>query len=126
MTKEVQTIHPGDKPTNGSAKFALEKGGLREEIDVFLEGARVDNPIKITHSFVNGHDVLATWTGRKISAIDLGIKSVSEAKGTGCLVITEGSKQTTIFMEAGEIKREEVTINGIMQKDLERQGRFEL
>lgn len=137
MIKEAQTIHPGDKPTNGSAKFALEKrnwvNGVVDRVDVFLTEAQVRDPVRFTQvsGDGNGHRYSAVWRGRKIEIGEqLSIDSAIIAKGTGCLVIIEGDKQTTIFMEAGKIVREEVAINGVPQEESETQkniqGRFEL
>ena len=86
-------------------KFALESNE-KTDVDLFLEEANIRNPVTISVSEENGHYVSRAWIGTSITGLEVNMQSIMGSKGTGCLRITEGPAETTIFMIAGNVVRE--------------------
>ena len=85
----------------GSSKFALEGKGNIPLVYLFLESLGITTGVaRITEVSGNGHPTSKTWTGTgEIGALN--IESILKSGGSGCLEVQEGSKRTTIFVNAG-------------------------
>lgn len=89
----------------GSTKYALE-GRDPEETQVFLDSLGLRNTVTL-HSV--HPDCNVQWTGGRFDKVlpVLDRESVVKAKGSGCLRIKDGNGSTVIFLDKGEIVKEQ-------------------